>query len=368
MSFDFNTHNIGYIEQGGGVTPSGTKTITENGLYNVETFAKADVNVSGGTEPVLVSLTVTPATTTQTITPAANTDGYNTILVNNVTSSIDENIQAGNIKSGVSILGISGNVTELVGETKTITQNGTYAPTVGNGFTSVNVNVSGGGGSSFESIYEIVNNKLQRKTAPFTFTLASGVATSANTDVLDYTAWLNYFENSGVTAVDFSCLNLAISQNQIFKQFCYQCSGLKTANFKNITGISGSNVFQRAFQESGVETIDFSELTSISGSSAFAYAFQSTASLESLTFPKLNSITGSSAFSYAFSGSGIKSLYFPALNSSSFGSNTNQFDRMIYNTNGCTIHFPSGLQSTISGLTGASSNFGGSNATIVYDL
>ena len=36
--------------------------------------------------------------------------GYKRITVNPVTSSIDSNIQAGNIKNGVTILGVTGNL------------------------------------------------------------------------------------------------------------------------------------------------------------------------------------------------------------------------------------------------------------------
>lgn len=73
------------------------------------------------------SKTVTPTTSQQNI--VADT-GYELaqVTVNAVTSSIDANIQAGNIKSGVSILGVTGTLQEGITPSGTldVTDNGTY--------------------------------------------------------------------------------------------------------------------------------------------------------------------------------------------------------------------------------------------------
>lgn len=82
-----------------GVTPTG----------DITTYANAIGNISGGgSSPVINSLSVTPSTTAQTITAPAGTDGYSPISVSAVTSDIDSNIVAGNIKDGVTILGVTG--------------------------------------------------------------------------------------------------------------------------------------------------------------------------------------------------------------------------------------------------------------------
>ncbi len=52
--------------------------------------------------------TYTPTTTTQTIYPNSSYIGFRSVTINGVTSSIDANIQSGNIKNGVSILGVTG--------------------------------------------------------------------------------------------------------------------------------------------------------------------------------------------------------------------------------------------------------------------
>lgn len=75
--------------------------------YNVDGFDQVTVNVQGGSGCSLTTLNVTPSTTSQTITPSG-VDGWDEVDVDAVTSSIDANIVAANIKNGVSILGVQG--------------------------------------------------------------------------------------------------------------------------------------------------------------------------------------------------------------------------------------------------------------------
>ena len=96
---------------------------------NGQTFT-ADTNYDGISSitvtPNNKALSITPSKTSQSKTIPSGYSGYGTVSVSAVTSSIDSNITAGNIKSGVSILGVTG----------------TYTGSGG-----------GGGGSSFSSEY-----------------------------------------------------------------------------------------------------------------------------------------------------------------------------------------------------------------------
>lgn len=96
-----------------------------------------------GSAPSLQSKTATPSTSQQVIQPDAGYDGLEKVTIAGVTAAIDSNIQAGNIKSGVSILGVTGNYSGSGGGAVLTPTAGDY-PVVGDG------NL-GGGGSALTS-------------------------------------------------------------------------------------------------------------------------------------------------------------------------------------------------------------------------
>lgn len=138
-----------------------TVTYTANDTYTIippagkDGISLATVTVNVPSDVNNQDKTVSPTTSSQSVTADSGYSGLGTVTVEAVTSSIDANIAAGNIKKDVSILGVTGSYDpqpDLETKSVTYTANDTYTitPTTGkDGMSSVEVtvNVAGGGGT-----------------------------------------------------------------------------------------------------------------------------------------------------------------------------------------------------------------------------
>jgi surface protein len=91
-------------------------------------MASAIKNISGG-EPILEDLEVSPTTSEQVITAHQGYDGINQITIAPVTNLIDDDIRPENIKKGVEILGVTGNIEDKPADP--VLQNKTIEPNIG---------------------------------------------------------------------------------------------------------------------------------------------------------------------------------------------------------------------------------------------
>lgn len=180
------------------------------------------------------------------------------------------------------------------------------------------------------------NGVLQEPTEDTAFVLPNTV-----TEIGEY-ALAYVFYKRPITSVSFPAVT-TIRQHG-FDTACNSCESLTSASFPVLT------------------TVDNYGLRS---------TFTSCRSLTTISFPALTSI-GTSGMNSCFSVcSALTDVYFNGLTTSStFGSNA--FTSMLTNTGKTTthtLHFPSNLQSTISGLAGYPS-FGGTSGYVViaYDL
>ena len=215
-------------------------------------------------------------------------------------------------------------------------------------------------------------------------------------------AFSSAFGNSGLTILSFPNLHTVIDYNASTRyNGAYglaniaESSNVTFVNFPNLENVAGTYVFSYAFNNCRfLNDVNFEKLQYI-GASSFRNAFQGCISLQSINLPSLKTVRGNGLNSCFYSCSNLKyaylnsvndisynraigncfaycsnlmDIYFNGLTSSSFGSVSNQFSSMLIGVNGCNVHFPAAIQSTISGWSDVTSGFGGTNTTVLFDL
>ena len=211
---------------------------------------------------------------------------------------------------------------------------------------------------------EVKNGVYQQVSESFTFSLPS-TATDLDYQVLRYA----FFQSAGLTSVDLSSLT-AVSNSGSLSDAFDGCINLTSADLSSLVTVSGENSLSYAFAHcTSLTSVDLSSLVTVSGSRAFNCVFYDCPSLTSINLPNLASINSYNMLYEAFKDcTSLTSLSFPSLTSTSFGSYQNQFYNMLSGVTGCTVHFPSNLQSVISNWSSVTSGFGGTNTTVLFDL
>lgn len=374
---------------------------------------------SGGSA-VIDPLNVTPSTSAQTITASGGTDGYSPVNVAAVDASIDANITAGNIKSGVTILGVTGNVVELDGETVSVTpttSSQTITPTspknaitevsVSAVTSSIDANITAGNikkdvtilgvtgtlesgitptGTMYiisNGTYNVADKAIANVNVPTTApalyrefqldangTLVPNTTTThimnftGMTDVLEYVLAYAYYNNTAISgAVDMSDLT-TLSGNSACARMFYGCTGITGANLSGLTTITGPSACTHMFYNcTNLINVNLSSLTTLGGTLStqynMYYMFSGCSSLQSIDMSALTTITGGNALTYAFSlCTSLTTVYIGGTTAIDFGARKNQFNNMF---SGCTqnidVYAPAANQAQIEGFTGYP-NFG----------
>lgn len=250
-------------------------------------------------------------------------------------------------------------------------------------------------GSSFTGIPKEVNSSgvYGAPTTPFEFALPStatdlpaytlyGAFSGADSGItkLDlsslssastYCCYQVCYDAKNLTTVDLSSLVTAGANYAFYQAFCSSATdtALTTVDLSSLTTVSAVGVFYEAFRgRKGLTAVDLSSLTSLTGNDAMQGIFRVTG-LTSMSFSSLSNVAASAVLREAFTNcTDLTSVSFPALTTSSFGSRTNQFFRMLNGCTGVTVHFPAAIQSTIGSWSDVTNGFNGTNTTVLFDL
>ena len=308
----------------GGKKPTGTKQITSNGTHDVTNYASADVQV-----------------------PTTAPEIYRVFRVNN-----------GTIVNSIStpFLTLPSTATNISDYCYYYAYKGTPASVLSGAIDLSSLTTLSGGNacnSMFSGCTGLTSVDLS------SLTIVSGEKVCQNM----------FNVCTGLTSVDLSSLT-TVSASYACSSMFSGCTGLTSVDLSSLTTVSASYACLQMFMNcSRLTSVDLSSLTTLSGGSACNSMFSGCTGLTSVDLSSLTTVSGNYACQYMFSNcTSLTTLSFPALTSNSFGSYTSQFNKMLQGVTGCTVHFPSNLQSVIGSWADVTAGFGGTNTTVLFDL
>ena len=220
---------------------------------------------------------------------------------------------------------------------------------------------------------------------------ATSFSLNGATDVDQYALYRAFYECTNITSVDLSSLTTISGDHAMAS--CFSFSGLTSVDLSSLTTISGVRAMDSCFSFIDLTSVNLPVLTTISGVSGMSECFYNCGSLTSVSFPVLTTISANNAmYNCFYNCGGLTSVIFPALTTisannalnfcfsyctnlteirfpalQSFGTPKSQFNNMLSGVTGCTLHFPSNMQSEVESRTGYP-DFGGTNTVVLFDL
>lgn len=301
----------------GGKKPSGTKQITTNGVHDVAGYASADVQVPTSAPAHYIEKSVDINGTLQSTTNIINLTGVSNVGNNALSSAYKAVAFPSNTSIDLSAL------------------------------TSI---------SGYQACLEMFSG----------CTGITSVDLSSLTSISGDMACERMFEGTGITSVDLSALT-TLSGGYACNGMFHTCQGLTSIDLSSLTTIGENSANDMFYGCTGITSVDLSGLTTLSGGFACGGMFYSCSSISTVTLSSLTYIANYGCYNMFNGMESLTSLYFPALTSSSFGG-TDAFESMLQDNDGCTVHFPSNLQSVIGSWQSVIDGFGGTNTTVLFDL